>query len=153
MERRYKDSLTLKVDRHIFELILVVMISVIGKKNLHHLYYRLYKHTQTLNWDFSRHLQQFSPSLKPVFATIEKFQWFSGVPSPLNGMVAGNHWKWWFSDGFWVRQPLVTMVFDGCPPLVRRWNGKVPSSKSTCNWAVKHCLTCSPVMEMYHFES
>ena len=23
------------------------------------------------------------------------------------------------------------MVFDGCPPLVRRWNGQVPSSKST----------------------
>ena len=51
--------------------------------------------TQTLNWDFSRHLQQFSPSLKPVFATIAKFQWFSGVPSQLNG---------------WT-QPLETMVF------------------------------------------
>ena len=32
--------------------------------------------------------------------------------------------------GFWVRQPLVTMVFDGCPPLVRGWNGQVPSNKS-----------------------
>ena len=29
--------------------------------------------------------------------------------SPLNGMVGGNHWKRWFSDRFWVRQPLVTM--------------------------------------------
>ena len=30
--------------------------------------------------------------------------------SPLNGMVGGNHWKqWFFSDGSWVRQPLVTM--------------------------------------------
>ena len=55
---------------------------------------------------------------------------FSGVPSPLNRMFAGNHWKLWFSDGFWVRQPLVTMVFDGCPPLVRGWNGQVPSNKS-----------------------
>ena len=33
-------------------------------------------------------------------------------------------------DGFGVRQPLVTMVFDGCAPLVRRWNGYVPSLKS-----------------------
>ena len=64
------------------------------------------------------------------FATIAELQWFSKVPSPLNGMVGGNHWDQWFSDGFGVRQPLVTMVFDGCAPLVRRWNGYVPSSKS-----------------------
>ena len=50
-------------------------------------------------------------------------------------MVEGNHWDQWFSDGFGVRQPLVTMVFDGCAPLVRRWNGYVPSSKS--KW--EHC--------------
>ena len=60
--------------------------------------YRLYKQTQTLNRDLSGHLQQVSPGLKPVFATIEKFRWFSGVPSPLNGMVGGNHWKRWISD-------------------------------------------------------
>ena len=64
------------------------------------------------------------------FATIANFQWFSKLPSPLNGMVEGNHWDQWFSDGFGVRQPLVTMVFDGCAPLVRRWNGYVPSLKS-----------------------
>ena len=64
------------------------------------------------------------------FATIAELQWFSKVPSPLNGMVGGNHWDQWFSDGFGVRQPLETMVFDGCAPLVRRWNGYVPSSKS-----------------------
>ena len=46
-------------------------------------------------------------------------------------MVKGNHWDQWFSDGFQVRQPLVTMVFDGCAPSVRRWNGYVPSLKST----------------------
>ena len=45
-------------------------------------------------------------------------------------MVEGNHWDQWFSDGFGVRQPLVTMVFDGCAPLVRQWNGYVPSLKS-----------------------
>ena len=65
------------------------------------------------------------------FATIANFQWFSKLPSPLNGMVEGNHWDQWFSDGFGVRQPLITMVFDGCAPLVRRWNGYVPSSKSS----------------------
>ena len=64
------------------------------------------------------------------FATIASFQWFSKLPSPLNGMVEGNHWDQWFSDGLGVRQPLVTMVFDGCAPLVRRWNGNVPSLKS-----------------------
>ena len=45
-------------------------------------------------------------------------------------MVECNHWDQWFSDGFGVRQPLATMVFDGCAPLVRRWNGYVPSLKS-----------------------
>ena len=65
------------------------------------------------------------------FATIANFQWFLKLPSPLNGMVEGNHWDKWFSDGFGVRQPLVTMVFDGCAPLDQRWNGYVPLSKST----------------------
>ena len=64
------------------------------------------------------------------FATIANFQWFLKLPSPLNGMVEGNHWDQWCSNGFGVRQPLVTMVFDGCAPLVRRWNGHVPSLKS-----------------------
>ena len=40
------------------------------------------------------------------FATIANFQWFSKLPSPLNGMVEGNHWDQWFSDGFGIRQPL-----------------------------------------------
>jgi len=66
-----------------------------------------------------------------TLATIANLQWFSKLPSPLNGMVEGNHWDQWFSDGFGVRQPLVMMVFDGCAPLVRRWNGYVPSLKST----------------------
>ena len=62
-------------------------------------YIYAFKQTQTLNWEFSRHLQHISHDL---------MLWFSGVPSPLNGMVGGNHWKRWFSDGFWVRQLLVT---------------------------------------------
>ena len=72
----------------------------------------------------------FGGLLAHSFATIANFQWFSKLPSPLNGMVEGNHWDQWFSDGFGIRQPLVTMVFDGCAPLVRRWNGYVPSLKS-----------------------
>ena len=67
----------------------------------------------------------------PHFATIAKFQWFSKAPSPLNGMVWDNHWIQWFFDGFGVRQPLDLMVFDGCLPLVRRWNGNIPSLKSS----------------------
>ena len=67
-----------------------------------------------------------------TIATIANFQWFLKLPSPLNGMVEGNHWDQWFSDGFGVRQPLVTVVFDGYAPLVRRWNGYLPSSKSIC---------------------
>ena len=58
-------------------------------------------------------------------------------------MVEGNHWDQWFSDGFGVRQPLVTMVFDGCAPLVRRWNGYVPSSKSNLSSANKKVVACS----------
>ena len=68
--------------------------------------------------------------LGPHFATIAKFQWFSKAPSPLNGMVWDNHWIQWFFDGLRVRQPLESMVFDGCPPSVRRWNGYIPSLKS-----------------------
>ena len=64
------------------------------------------------------------------FATIANFQWFSKLPSRFNGIVDGNHWDQWFSDGFEVRQPSVTMVFNSCAPLVGRWNGYVPSSKS-----------------------
>ena len=41
---------------------------------------------------------------------------------------------WWF----WVRQPLVSMVFDGCLPFVRRWNSNIPSLKSTVGTASMH---------------
>ena len=71
--------------------------------------YRLYKQTQTLNWEFSTYLQQFSPGLKPSFCHHRKVSMVLGEPSLLNVMVGGNHWERRF--------------FDGCPPLVRRWNG------------------------------
>ena len=38
--------------------------------------------------------------LAHCFATIVNFQWFSKLPSPLNAMVARNHWDQWFSDGW-----------------------------------------------------
>ena len=57
-------------------------------------------------------------------------------------MVEGNHWDQWFSDGFQVRQPLVTMVFNGCAPLVQWWNGYVPSLKSSLNLRL-FCLRSS----------
>ena len=87
--------------------------------------------------------------LGPHFATIAKFRWFSKAPSPLNGMVWGNHWFRWFFDGFGVRQPLVSMVFDGCPPLVRRWNGNIPSLKSSCHPEKKNCL-CPSIFTKVH---
>ena len=84
--------------------------------------------------------------LRPQFATIAKFQWFSKAPSPLNGMVWDNHWVQWFFNGFGVRQPLVSMVYDGCPPLVQRWNGYIPSLKSNAfpkaiGLKAEHCET------------
>ena len=45
-----------------------------------------------------------------------------------------SHWMKWLRATIGINDfpmVLVTMVFDGCAPLVRRWNGNVPSSKST----------------------
>ena len=55
-----------------------------------------------------------------VFKVTITIEW-NGCAQPLGSMV----FQW-----FWVRQPLIMMVFDGWAPLVRRWNGYVPSSKS-----------------------
>ena len=56
--------------------------------------------------------------------TIETFQWFWGTPSPLNVFWYSDHCQRWFFNGFWVAQPLVSMVFDGQGPLVKWWNGE-----------------------------
>ena len=49
-------------------------------------------------------------------------EWF-GTTIGLNGFLmvygSGNHW--------------LSIVFDGCPPLVQQWNGYIPSLKSTPN--------------------
>ena len=92
--------------------------------------------------------------LGPHFATIAKFQWFWKAPSPLNGMVRGNHWVQWFFDGFGVRQPLVLMVYDGSPPSVQRWSGYIPSLKSNLRtFCVKFWLQKvwpSKIFDKYH---
>ena len=44
----------------------------------------------------------------------------------------------WFFNGFGVWQPLVMMVYDGCPLLVQRWKGYLTSSKSIQH--TSHCV-------------
>ena len=60
-----------------------------------------------LLWELSIVLNEFKSFLlifgsdDMIYLTIAIFRWFSKQPSPLNGMVGGNHWDQWFSDGFW----------------------------------------------------
>ena len=56
-----------------------------------------------------------------VFRGTITIEW-NGQRQPLRTMFF-----WWF----WVSQPLVTMVFDGWPPSMQRWNCYIPSLKST----------------------
>ena len=56
----------------------------------------------------------------PHFATIAKFQWFSKAPLPLNGMVRVKPLGSMVFRWFWCQATMVSMVFDGCPPLIRR---------------------------------
>ena len=66
-----------------------------------------------LSWELSIVLNEFKSFLlifgsdDMIYLTIAIFRWFSKQPSPLNGMVGGNHRVQWFSDGFWVPQPSV----------------------------------------------
>ena len=68
-----------------------------------------------------------STLLGPHFATIVKFQWFQWHHHHWMEWLWWNHWVQWFFDGFGVRQPLLSMVFDGCLPLVRWWDSNIPS--------------------------
>ena len=65
--------------------------------------------------------------------TIDNFQWFWRTPSPLNVFWYSGHCQRWFFNGFWVAQPLVSMVYDGQGPLVKRWNGFNGSNRSNHN--------------------
>ena len=75
------------------------------------------------------------------FTTIAKNQWFLRWPLPLMEWYLLNHWDQWFFDGFSVSQPLVTMFFNGCQPLVQRCDGNDTSFRS--NW-VFHLYILTP---------
>ena len=55
--------------------------------------------------------------------TIGNCHWFWRAPSPLNVFWYSGYCYWWFFNGFWVAQLLVSMAFNGQIPLVKRWNG------------------------------
>ena len=55
--------------------------------------------------------------------TIAYFQWFLRRPSPLNVFGRSDHCHQWFYDGFLMLLPLLSMVFDGSGPLVKRCDG------------------------------
>ena len=70
-------------------------------------------------------------------STISKNQWFLGSPLPLMEWYQLNHWCQWFFNGFSDSQPSVTMVFDGCQPLVQRCDGNDTSFRS--NHTTPYC--------------
>ena len=70
------------------------------------------------------------------FTTIAKNQWLLRWPLPLMEWYLLNHWDQWFFDGFSVSQPLATMVFNCCQPLVQRCDGNDTSFRSRWFWAV-----------------
>ena len=59
------------------------------------------------------------------------FRWFSKQPSPLNGMVGGNHSVRWFSVGFWVSQPLCPDSFRWLSTIGKTIQYNGPSLQST----------------------
>ena len=83
------------------------------------------------------------------FATIAELQWFSKVPSPLNGMVGGNHPVRWFSDGFWVPQTSCPDGFRWLSTISQTMRWGRPSLQSNPQQKMlprrfKVCV-CSPV--------
>ena len=81
--------------------------------------------------DISNDFEETIENFNGFEETIENFQWFWRTPSPLNVFWYADHWQRWFFNGFGVVQPLVSMVFDGQGPLVKRWNGFNGSNRST----------------------
>ena len=81
--------------------------------------------------DISNDFEETIENFNGFEETIENFQWFWRTPSPLNVFWYSDHCQRWFFNGFWVVQPLVSMVFDGQGPLVKRWNGFNGSNRST----------------------
>ena len=83
--------------------------------------------------DISNDFEETIENFNGFEETIENFQWFWRTPSPLNVFWYADHWQRWFFNGFGVVQPLVSMVFDGQGPLVKRWNGFNGSNRSNPN--------------------
>ena len=81
--------------------------------------------------DISNDFEETIENFNGFEETIENFQWFWRTPSPLNVFWYSDHCQRWFFNGFWVAQPLVSMVFDGQGPLVKRWNGFNGSNRSS----------------------
>ena len=91
--------------------------------------------------DISNDFEETIENFNGFEETIENFQWFWRTPSPLNVFWYADHWQRWFFNGFGVVQPLVSMVFDGQGPLVKRWNGFNGSNRSSC-----HRISVEPTM-------
>ena len=88
--------------------------------------------------DISNDFEETIENFNGFEETIENFQWFWRTPSPLNVFWYSGHCQRWFFNGFWVAQPLVSMVFDGQGPLVKRWNGFNGSNRSRTHRHTDH---------------
>ena len=59
-------------------------------------------------------------------------------------MVDFNHWKRWFSDDFWVRRPLVTMVVHHCNGTTIEWLGTIVQVYATMRWSEEYIVLIQP---------
>ena len=81
--------------------------------------------------------------------TIADFQWFLRRPSPLNVFWRSDHCHQWFFNGFFILLPLLSMVFDGSGPLVKRCDGFNGSLWSTRMSRSIFILTVQAVVQDY----
>ena len=75
-----------------------------------------------------------------IYLTITIFRCFSKQPSPLNGMLGGNHHVRWFSDGLGVPQPLCPDGFRWLSTIGQTMWCDGPSFQSTLKLC--HCGSC-----------
>ena len=91
---------------------------------------------KNLPWQISVVLYKFKSWLliiKPDKYDLSYHRNFLKQPSPLNGMVGGNHRVRWFLDGFWVPP-------NGCPPSVKRCDAMAHRSSlgGFVGWPLSH---------------
>ena len=84
-----------------------------------HLIFGLYSSERSSLTNFIRFVCYRIKNFSSLHITLQSFNGFLGT---LSKMVRGNFWDQCPINGFWVRQPLVSRVFSGCPQLVVRWN-------------------------------